>query len=817
MGYAALNAGMGMATGALTKGLRMLRRRMLAVALIGYAVFLMAGLGMWLVQGLVVPWDAKNHFYPMFRFLGASFAAGELPLWNPYHFSGHPTAADPQSLLFLPTIAFFAWLLPKASMQAFDALIFGHLAAGGLCLIGYFRFRGWHPLGGLLAAMIFVLGGAASSRLQHTGIIVSYSFIPVALLFLELALARASATFALVFAIAAAAMALGRDQVAFLGCIFVLATFGCRLLLHARQPGWLAARWPSIAIMGVAGAALIAVPALLTLQFVADSTRPAFGFGTAAMGSVPPVSLATLVWANVFGSLNWNYSYWGPMLETVRGGTWTERASTYMFMGTFPVLILLSFGIMRGRLFRREIVPFTMVAAATLLYALGRYTPFFGLLFDNFPGVHLYRRPNDALFLLNFAFAILCGYLIHRYVADVVEGDAPHPILRRASLAAGLATALLLVGLGFWAVAFSEDRRDPDVLRALVAILPICAAGAILAFGWRERRVLVAGALVAITGAELVWRNAASSMNAEPRERYAVYDKLSPDHERGLSALVEAIRDDHAAGIRPRVEILGMPGAWQNAAMVLGIEDTVGYNPLRIARFARAVGPGENAEDMESRTFPATFRGYNSAIATMLGLRYLVLPKPYDDLPAHFPRTGGLDLIFEGRDIFIYRLPQAMPRAYLAHRLHAIAFDEVIQTGEVPEFERRNEALLDPADIAALGPSFEETTTPAEIPSDSVRILAYSRNTIRIEVVTARPGVLVLHDLYYPGWIATVNGRERRVLRANLLFRGVEVAAGRHLVAFSFAPFSPANLRSVAESVFYRNRSPVPAPSIAAR
>ncbi len=40
--------------------------------------------------------------------------------------------------------------------------------------------------------------------------------------------------------------------------------------------------------MGAVGAALLAVPAMLTMQFLATSTRPSFGYGVAAMGSLPP-------------------------------------------------------------------------------------------------------------------------------------------------------------------------------------------------------------------------------------------------------------------------------------------------------------------------------------------------------------------------------------------------------------------------------------------------------------------------------------------------------------------------------------------------
>src|SRR5215217_1554190 len=190
------------------------RETLIALALILIAWALAAAI--WPLTGNVVPWDSKNQFYPFLRYLGAALAHGELPLWNPYHFSGHPAVADPQSLLFTPTMLLFGWLVPEPSMQLFDLVVFAHLLPGALAFVALFRRRGWHPAGAVAGAIVFMLGGSASARLQHTGMILSYGFFPVALCFLEEALARRSYRFGVLFALTAAFMTVGRDQVAFL-------------------------------------------------------------------------------------------------------------------------------------------------------------------------------------------------------------------------------------------------------------------------------------------------------------------------------------------------------------------------------------------------------------------------------------------------------------------------------------------------------------------------------------------------------------------------------------------------------------------------
>jgi uncharacterized membrane protein YfhO len=51
-------------------------------------------------------------------------------------------------------------------------------------------------------------------------------------------------------------------------------------------------------------------------------------------------------------------------------------------------------------------------------------------------------------------------------------------------------------------------------------------------------------------------------------------------------------------------------------------------------------------------------------------------------------------------------------------------------------------------------------------------------------------GYLVLSEIYYPGWRATIDGAPEEVLRADWNLRAVPVPAGRHALEFRFAPDS---------------------------
>jgi uncharacterized membrane protein YfhO len=54
-----------------------------------------------------------------------------------------------------------------------------------------------------------------------------------------------------------------------------------------------------------------------------------------------------------------------------------------------------------------------------------------------------------------------------------------------------------------------------------------------------------------------------------------------------------------------------------------------------------------------------------------------------------------------------------------------------------------------------------------------------------------------------------VDGKPQPILRANLLFRGVEVPAGKHRVEFEFRPISFDNLMAAASELVSREMEPI--------
>ena len=75
----------------------------------------------------------------------------------------------------------------------------------------------------------------------------------------------------------------------------------------------------------------------------------------------------------------------------------------------------------------------------------------------------------------------------------------------------------------------------------------------------------------------------------------------------------------------------------------------------------------------------------------------------------------------------------------------------------------------------------------------SCQIVADQPQRVEIDADMKQPGLLVVNDLFYPGWYAEVTSADGRrtqvpILRTNRIMRGVVLPAGKHRVAFVYRP-----------------------------
>lgn len=732
----------------------------------------------WLSGTLTIPWDAKAHFHPQLQFLADAWHKGLSPFWTPYVFSGSPQVADPQSLIFSPSFALIAALNPAPDFRWSDGAVLGTLLLGALSIVLIFRDRGWHPAGAVVAALAFAFGAAAAWRIQHVGQVLSLGYFAVTLFVLSRALERGSIAYGFAAGIVSGFMVLGRDQVALLG-VYVLAGLTMAAILMAQSP-WRAFRasLPPL-LAGTLGAILVAtIPILLTAFIAQESNRPVIDFVEAGKGSLHPAALLTGLFANLYGAAGPLADFWGapsPAWEARFGplSLFLARNMSQLYLGLLPMGLILTIGLVRGALWRREILALTVAAIIMLLFALGRYTPAFRLLFE-LPGISFYRRPADALFILGALLALLGGYLTHLVMTGTAPKARPWQIALEALIFAGAFTLAIWLA---WTVGRIPVATMPLIIAALCGMLSL--GGLIAARGLASRGSALAAAIVlaATLTMDLSVNNGPSESTALPAQTYDVLRKDSTNDT--IALLKRETARTMAPDRRDRIELAGIDFHWPNASLVHDLDNTLGYNPLRLGLYSKATGAGDHVALPDQRTFSPLMPGYRSLLADMLGLRFIATGVPVEQIDKRL-KPGDLKQIARTKDAFVYENPRALPRVLLVTDARKADFDAVLQTGEWPEgFDPRRTVLFDrdppPLPTGPLGP-------------DSVAIRDYGTTTVTLAAVSARGGYLVLNDAWHHWWQVEIDGKPAELLRANVLFRAVVVPPGKSTVRFVFRP-----------------------------
>ncbi len=149
------------------------------------------------------------------------------------------------------------------------------------------------------------------------------------------------------------------------------------------------------------------------------------------------------------------------------------------------------------------------------------------------------------------------------------------------------------------------------------------------------------------------------------------------------------------------------------------------------------------------------------------------------------PRPADLERVFSG-NVKIYRNRTSLPRACVVYRAETVSSDEeALAALSREDFDPAQEVVL-----SSPAGSAEErySAIGGESPESRAEIALYEPEHVVVRVHSEAPGYLVLSDTFYPGWKALLDGKEARILRANLLFRAVHVSAGDHTVEFSYRP-----------------------------
>lgn len=168
-------------------------------------------------------------------------------------------------------------------------------------------------------------------------------------------------------------------------------------------------------------------------------------------------------------------------------------------------------------------------------------------------------------------------------------------------------------------------------------------------------------------------------------------------------------------------------------------------------------------------------------MAELLGIRFIAAGVPIERIDPKLA-PGAFPLVAQIGGAYVYENPDALPRLRFATAIAIADTKTLIETGAWP---------ADPRRVAVLErrpPEWADAPAGERAAASTVALEVYRHAEVVVAVEAGRPGMLVLHDLYHPGWRASLDGAEVPVYRANVLFRAVYVPAGRHKVRFVYRP-----------------------------
>lgn len=131
----------------------------------------------------------------------------------------------------------------------------------------------------------------------------------------------------------------------------------------------------------------------------------------------------------------------------------------------------------------------------------------------------------------------------------------------------------------------------------------------------------------------------------------------------------------------------------------------------------------------------------------------------------------------EVTDMNVYRVDDAMPRLALIHHADEVATgDAALQAIAAPNFDMRKTVVIEGEALPATGSADD----------DRVELIDRTSQRVEAEISTTSDAVLLQNDTWYPGWRATIDGRETPIARADYLFRGIAIPAGHHRVVIEY-------------------------------
>jgi hypothetical protein len=709
-----------------------------------------------------------------------------LPMWDPCIFCGHPTiAATGGGIVYPLNLIYFIFPVHVGRTITFIIHIF--LAGLGMWLL--LREYKLSHLASLIGGIAFMFAGQLISTTHggHLGRMIGAVILPWSFLFLHKALNNRSIVYFLVFGGVTGIFLLGGHvQITYWAMIGVFFYFIYEIVrrrkeIELKELSKLAA----FSIMGAVLAAFIVAVKLLP---------PAFCMGYCARGVTRGYEYATS-WSIPTSEL---FNIIVPHFSGILGNYWGENFFKLdsRYLGILPLILLgLSFLYKKNRYLIKF---FAWFIGITLFLALGKNTPLFRIYYWLVPMANKFRAPSMFFFLTTFGIAVLSGF--GAQVVMDLSGKKNEETEKKAFIfvictVGAILLSTIIINLGdvsilqsmkshfgnVW-MGIGMDRRTIQEKLFLIgqnfgnfkkslwisSFLFIINGGLILAVIKRRldlKIVIPVLALVLLIDQWSIDRKYLSSV-AAPSSHYKAD---------GVTRYIK--KDNGVFRVCPDRYEKGNSGYLQynNIKTVSGL----GANPPK--RYQDFIGAGRSVMFTTKN-----FLKYPHLLS-MLNVKYIVGPNLPEDLSGYNMQVkkiveelrdffSNFNVVFRDREYQVLENESFLPRFSLIYSCSMADSAEDIL----------NKILSDgfnPGKVALLEDSLDFSLKEGKGKLSVVKNIANERV---LDVTTDKDAFLIVRENSHPDWKCYIDGKSEKIYKANYIFYGVFVPAGKHTVRFVY-------------------------------
>ena len=207
--------------------------------------------------------------------------------------------------------------------------------------------------------------------------------------------------------------------------------------------------------------------------------------------------------------------------------------------------------------------------------------------------------------------------------------------------------------------------------------------------------------------------------------------------------------------------VFNLSNPWNEARTSYFHHSIGGYHGAKIRRYQDLIERGLSSEHQEAiallRSGSANFS--DLGVINMLNTRYLIAG-PSEDAVIKNENANG--------------------NAWFVSSIESVstADEELDKTLEI---DTKEKAVIDQSKFTVNSSTLST--------NGNITLIKYAPNLLNYTSENQQAGLAVFSEIYYEkGWVATIDGKEAPILRANYVLRALEIPAGKHDIEFSFNP-----------------------------